>query len=428
MRVFKFGGASVKDATGVVNVAKVLSLYPEEKIVVVISAMGKMTNAFEGLVQSYFIKDGEKRNHLKAIKSYHDAILKELFPVKTHLVYQAVSKLYSDLEIYLRSKPGSNYDYEYDQIVCYGELLSSVILSHYLNERGMFNRLIAARDVILTDENFREGRVYWSASVRMVKQKLKDFIAQSEPDGWFRVTQGFVGRAPDGSLTTLGREGSDYTAAIFGHALDANEVVIWKDVAGLYDADPKVFPQANLIPEISYQETIELSYYGASIIHPKTIQPLENKKIPLKVKSFLNPQEKGTVIHDQTSENKLPSSVIQKSGQMLLSISSRDFSFIAEKNLQQIFSIFVDSAVRINMMQISAISFSVVIDDPQFKREFLFGELSSQYKVRYNENVRLITIRHPKAGQIESLTGKQEALIEQRSRHTYQGVFKVTEM
>jgi len=209
MRVFKFGGASVKDGSGVANVAEVLALYPNEKIVVVISAMGKMTNAFEGLVQSYYKKDGEKRNHLKAIKAYHDAILKELFPVKTHLVYQAVSKLFSDLEIYLRSKPGSNYDYEYDQIVCYGELLSSVILSHNLNERGMFNRLIAARDVILTDENFREGRVYWSASVRMVKQKLKDFIAQPEPDGWFRGTQGFVGIGPDGSLTTPGREGPD---------------------------------------------------------------------------------------------------------------------------------------------------------------------------------------------------------------------------
>jgi len=427
MRVFKFGGASVKDASGVANVAEVLALYPTEKIVVVISAMGKMTNAFEELVHSYYNRDGNKRSRLKFIKGFHDAILVELFPVKTHMVYQAVSKLYSDLEVYLRSKPGNNFDYEYDQIVCYGELLSSVILSHYLNDKGMFNRLIAARDVILTDENFREGRVYWSASVRMVKQKLKDFITQPEPEGWFRVTQGFVGRAPDGSLTTLGREGSDYTAAIFGHALDADEVVIWKDVAGLYNADPKLFPEANLIPEISYQETIELSYYGASIIHPKTIQPLENKKIPLKVKSFLKPKEQGTLIHDKTAENNLPSSVIQKSGQLLLSISSRDFSFIAEKNLQQIFSIFADTAVRINMMQISAISFSVVIDDPQYKRDFLFGELNSQYRVRYNENVKLITIRHPKTGQIETVTGKLEALIEQRSRHTYQGVFKAAE-
>ncbi len=424
MRVFKFGGASVKDAAGVANVAKVLVRYPDEKIVVVISAMGKMTNAFEKLVQSYFHKDGEKRQHIKAIRQYHDAIVSELFPVKTHMVYQAVSKLFSDLEVYLRSKPGTNYDYEYDQIVGYGELLSSVILSHYLNDQGLTNKLIAAKDVILTDENYREGRVYWSASIRMIKQKLKDYLAHPAPDGWIRITQGFLGRSPDGSLTTLGREGSDYTAAIFGHALDANEVVIWKDVAGLYDADPHVFTDAKLIPEISYRETIELSYYGASIIHPKTIQPLENKRIPLKVKSFLDPEAEGTLIHHTSAETQLPSSVIVKPGQLLLSIASRDFSFIAEKNLQQIFSVFADLAIRINMMQISAISFSVVIDDPQYKREFLLDELNPLYAVRYNENVQLITVRHPLPGQIEKLTGERDALIEQRSRHTYQGVFK----
>lgn len=424
MRVFKFGGASVRDAAGVANVAKVLVRYPDEKIVVVISAMGKMTNAFEKLVQSYFHKDGEKRQHIKGIRQFHDEIVTALFPVKNHMVYQAVSKLYNDLDVYLRSKPGTNYDYEYDQIVGYGELLSSVILSHYLNECGLHNKLTAAKDIILTDENYREGRVYWSASVRMIRQKLKEFINHPAPDGWIRITQGFLGRSPDGSLTTLGREGSDYTAAILGHALDADEVVIWKDVAGLYDADPNIFTDARLIPEISYRETIELSYYGASIIHPKTIQPLENKNIPLKVKSFLDPEAEGTLIHRSPAERNLPSSVILKPGQLLLSISSRDFSFIAEKNLQQIFSIFADLAIRINMMQISAISFSVVIDDPQYKRDFLFSELSHQYEVRYNEQVQLITIRHPLPGQIEKFTGKRDALIEQRSRHTYQGVFK----
>lgn len=423
MKVFKFGGASVKDADSIMNVGNILSLYPGEKILLVISAMDKMTNAFEGLVKSYFSGDGKTGDHLRAIKAFHEGIIEMLFKDKSSQVYIAVGTLFNDLELHLKLKPGNNYDYEYDQIVCYGEFLSSVILSNYLNYIGKSNILLPAKDVILTDENFREGRLYWSSSTKMIQKKMNDFIKQEKPPFWLWITQGFIGRSTDGSMTTLGREGSDYTAAIFGHALDAEEVVIWKDVAGLYDADPKYFGEAELIREISFRETIELSYYGASIIHPKTIQPLENKDIPLKVKSFLHPEDPGTLIHRISKEEPLPASVITKTKQLLISISSKDFSFIAEKNLQQIFSIFADLAIRINMMQISAISFSVVIDDPQYRKDALLKELSLHYKLRYNENMTLITIRHPRKGQIEKITGNREALISQRSRHTYQGVF-----
>ncbi len=424
MKVFKFGGASVKDASAYRNVAEIVRLYPKDKLIIVISAMGKTTNALEELVRSYFHKDRQKQRHLKQIRMFHKDIVEDLFHDKSHSVYAEIGRLFQELSLYIKSEPGSNFDYEYDQVVAYGELLSSCLLSHYLIDVGIGNSLLNASDVIMTDDNFREGRVYWPQTIRLIRQKLKDFATADLGLENVIVTQGFIGRSPDGSFTTLGREGSDYSAAIFGHAMEVEEVVIWKDVEGLLDADPKLFSNAKLIETISYHETIELSFYGASIIHPKTIQPLENKNIPLCVKSFLNPQLTGSVIKRIEGTENPPSSIIVKENQMLISIASTDFSFIAEKNLQNIFRIFAELAVRINVMQNSAISFSVIIDDPQYKKKLLLSELSAYFKVRYNEGLKLITIRHYTPEIIRLVTGDSEILLEQKSRFTYQAVIR----
>ncbi len=424
MKVFKFGGASVKDASAYRNVAEIVRLYPKDKLIIVISAMGKTTNALEELVRSYFHKDRQKQRHLKQIRMFHKDIVEDLFHDKSHSVYAEIGRLFQELSLYIKSEPGSNFDYEYDQVVAYGELLSSCLLSHYLIDVGIGNSLLNASDVIMTDDNFREGRVYWPQTIRLIRQKLKDFATADLGLENVIVTQGFIGRSPDGPFTTLGREGSDYSAAIFGHAMEVEEVVIWKDVEGLLDADPKLFSNAKLIETISYHETIELSFYGASIIHPKTIQPLENKNIPLCVKSFLNPQLTGSVIKRIEGTENPPSSIIVKENQMLISIASTDFSFIAEKNLQNIFRIFAELAVRINVMQNSAISFSVIIDDPQYKKKLLLSELSAYFKVRYNEGLKLITIRHYTPEIIRLVTGDSEILLEQKSRFTYQAVIR----
>ena len=424
MKVFKFGGASVKDASSVRNVANIIRRYPQERLIIVISAMGKVTNMLEGLVRSYFHKDRQKQRHLNQIRIFHQSIMVELFSNPSHEVYEAVSGIFQRLEQKIKAAPGGNFDYEYDQIVSAGELISSSILHYFLRDSGIENDLMHAPDVVMTDENYREGRVYWPQTVRTVRQRLQKVGFEENGPGKIVVTQGFIGRSPDGSFTTLGREGSDYSAAIFAHAADAEELIIWKDVPGLLNADPKFFPDARLIDLISFRETIELSYYGASIIHPKTIQPLENKNIPLRVKSFLDPDANGTLIMRIKGKESPPSSVILKENQMLLSISSSDFSFIAEKNLQKIFSIFAELAVRVNLMQNSAISFSVVIDDPQYKKQLLLDELSAFFKVRYNENLRMVTIRHYTPALIASLTNESEILLEQKSRYTYQGLLR----
>jgi aspartate kinase len=424
MKVLKFGGASVKDAASVKNVANIIRRYPQDQMIVVISAMGKVTNMLEDLVRSYFHKDRQKQKHFKHIQHFHKVIMMELFSNPTHEVYEDVSSVFLRLKNKIMFPPGGNFDYEYDQIVSCGELISSCILYYFLRDSGIDSILLQAPDVVMTDENFREGRVYWPQTVRNIRQRLQRIGFVENGSVKIIVTQGFIGKAPDGSFTTLGREGSDYSAAIFAHAADAEELIIWKDVPGLLNADPKFFPDASLIDLISFRETIELSYYGASIIHPKTIQPLENKNIPLRVKSFLDPDAKGTLIKRIKGKELPPSSIILKENQMLISISSSDFSFIAEKNLQKIFSIFAELAIRVNLMQNSAISFSVVIDDPQYKKQLLLDELSAFFKVRYNENLRLVTIRHYTTELVASLTNDSEIMLEQKSRFTYQGLLR----
>jgi len=422
MRVFKFGGASVKNAAAVRNVAEILKQYPDGKLVMVLSAMGKTTNGLEKVVKSYFFEDGKTFSHFNEIKIYHNGLTEELFPYKGHPVYKALNDLFVSLESYLSKPHSNNFDLEYDQIVSYGEMLSTCIMHHYLTEAGIVNKLFDVRQLIKTDDTFREGKVDWDLTQQLIKKSIGSLIDQ--PDHQLALTQGFIGSTSSGLTTTLGREGSDFTAAILAFSLDASEMVIWKDVSGLLNADPKYFDDPIKIDAISFREAIELSYYGATIIHPKTIKPLQNKHIILRIKSFLDPTAEGTIIYEDFSDDNLIPSFIFKVDQILISILSKDFSFIAERNLEHIFGIFASHGLRIHMMQNSAISFSVCVDNDPIKIPPVMEELKRDYRIRYNENVELVTIRHYDKATIDRVLINKKVFMEQRSRLTLQMVVR----
>ncbi|NWJ49473.1 MAG: aspartate kinase [Bacteroidetes bacterium] len=422
MRVFKFGGASVKNAVAVKNVAAILKRYPDEDIVMVLSAMGKTTNGLEKVVKSYFFKDGQAELHLNIIKEYHYTLVEELFAERKELVFNALKELFLNLENYINEPHGDDFDLEYDQIVSYGELLSTCIMHHYLDVVGISNRLFDARHLIKTDNNFREGSVDWNITPNIIQENVAPLFNQ--PGHPIALTQGFLGSSPEGLTTTLGREGSDFTAAILAYALDATEMVIWKDVPGLLNADPKYFDDPIKIDTISFREAIELSYYGATIIHPKTIKPLQNKHIALRIKSFLDPDADGTIIREDFADDSLIPSFIFKVDQMLISILVKDFSFIAEHNLEHIFGIFARFGLRIHMMQNSAISFSVCVDNDPIKIPKVMEELKKDYRIRYNEGVELVTIRHYDQETINRVLVAKKVFMEQRSRVTLQMVIK----
>lgn len=424
LKVFKFGGASVKDANAVRNVAGILRLYPDQPLIVVVSAMGKTTNALEKLVKAYFYQEGSVDDCLNATLRFHENILHELFPDTSNPVYLKFSKQVSKLKAVLDGPPGGNYDYEYDQIVCFGELFSSIILSHYLNDAELSNTWVDAREMIITDSTYREGKVDWDKTLKFINEGFGLFF-NSPLFTPLVVTQGFISSTMEGETTTLGREGSDYTAAIFAYGIDAEEVIIWKDVPGLFNADPKYFKNTVLIDSISYKESLELSYYGAGVIHPNTIKPLQNKRIPLYVKSFNNPLSCGTLISEKenVTEVSIPCYIF-KSGQWLVSISSRDFSYITEPALHEIFGVFSNLGIKINLMQNSAISFSVCIDDPGRKKDELLQALQHEFVIRYNEGLRLITVRNYTQQILDELADDMEILLEQKSRYTCQLVIK----
>jgi aspartate kinase len=418
MKVFKFGGASVRDAKGIRNVAAILKLFPNENIAVVVSAMGKTTNALEDLTRAYAKGKGDKAAIMKQIHEYHLSEMDELFEARrNHPVYAAVEKVFSDISKRFEVTASANYDLVYDQIVSQGEVLSSVIVSHFLKEQGVDNQWFDARQLIRTDSTFREGRVDWEASQRLVNANLIPFYIGAV-GARVALTQGFIGSTSIELTTTLGREGSDYTAAILAYLLDAKDVTIWKDVAGVMNADPRRYADAVKFDKISFREAIELSYYGASVIHPKTIKPLQNKGIPLYVKSFLAPGEPGTVIQANEDFDHLVPSFIFKSNQILISIIPRDFSFIVEQNLRDIFDVFAALGVRVNLMQNSALSFSVSVDNNEDKIPELIRRLQENYKVKYNENTELVTIRHYDQKTIDMLSEGKEILVTQLSRHT----------
>lgn len=425
MKVFKFGGASVKDAEAVKNVADIIKKFLQGPLVVVVSAMGKTTNALEKLTEAYFEQNKPKANDIfNSIKEYHFNISKELFPAN-HIAFNTIEQRFYHLYYYLQEPPGKNYNFEYDRIVSTGEFVSTEIISRYLAERGIINQWFDASALIITDTNYRDAAVDWLKTENAIKSKILHYFKknQSNPNP-IALTQGFLGGTTQGFITTLGREGSDYTAAIIGYALSASEVVIWKDVQGLLNADPKVFNNTKLLENISYQEAIELAYYGATIIHPKTLKPLLKRNIPLRVKSFFNPMEKGSIINQEYLKDNLYPSYILKTQQILLSIFPKDFSFIAEQNLSRIFSEFARAGIKINLMQNSALSFSVCFDEDKIKTPILIKNLEKIYNIKYNRGVELITLRHYEQVNISELLHGKEILMEQKNRTTFQWVVK----
>jgi len=420
MRVFKFGGASVKDPNAVRNVKRVLDLFPEEELVVVISAMGKTTNALESLIAAHIEQTDQKQAVLDHIRSFHHEILSDLFSSSDHAIHSETENCLNEIEKILNEEPMDHYDFIYDQVVSFGEILSTKIVSAYLLDQGVDNVWLDARKLVCTDNTYREAKVNWNVT----QERIRSATSQSEGNRKIHLTQGFIGHTSEGLTTTLGREGSDFTAGIFAYCLDAEDVTIWKDVPGMLNADPKWFEETEKLDEISYREAIELAYYGASVIHPKTIKPLQNKQIPLLVKSFLDPESEGTVIQASNRSDGLITSYIFKRDQILISISPKDFSFIVEHNLRDIFNAFHEHRVKINLMQNSAISFSACAGGDQVRIDALIDDLSADFAVKYNSGVELLTIRHYDQETIDRLTKGKEILVIQRSRQTARVVMK----
>ncbi len=425
LKVYKFGGASVKDADSVRNVAAILKNYAPEKLVVIVSAMGKTTNALEKILNAWYENNEQLPIFIQEIIAYHEQIISSLFPNKSDPVYFKTNLLFGELEGYLNSPPSLHYDYDYDQVVSFGELISTTIISEFLISEGFNCQWFDVRELIQTDNTWREGKVDWETTESQIRDQVSGFLDHSKGTPAVAITQGFLGAATDGATVTLGREGSDYTAAIFAYALHAEEMVIWKDVPGLLNADPKYFSVTERLASISYREAIELAYYGATVIHPKTIKPLQNKDIPLRIKSFVDPESDGTVITQNTSADSLIPSFIFKVNQVLISISPRDFSFIDEQSLSEILAVFADNSIHISLMQNSAISFSVCVDHNERRLSQLFEALGKEYKVRYNTGLELITIRHYDQATIDRvLEDGKIVLLEMRSRLTAQFVVR----
>ncbi len=416
MRIFKFGGASVKDAESINNVKTVLETTGIENLVVVVSAMGKTTNALEKVVSNYLDKSPELQASLAFVADYHYQILKELFPEKSHPVYGEIHALFEELKSFFELNKSTSHAYVYDQVVCFGELISTKIISHFLNKNNIRNNWLDSRECIKTDNNYRDAGVEWEQTQTQIKEKVNTKT--------LTVTQGFLGSNENNFTTTLGREGSDYTAAIFAYCLGAESVTIWKDVPGVLNADPREFQNTVLLEQISYREAIEMAFYGASVIHPKTLQPLQRKEIPLFVKSFLNPTQPGTSVAKGQDLVPAVSCYIVKKEQVLISLSSLDFSFMVEDNIGEVFKLLHAYKMKVNKIQNSAISFTVVVDNKYNKLEELLIQLRSKFKVRYNENVTLYTIRHFKEKEVEKLENGFEVLLKQQSRDTMQLVVK----
>lgn len=416
MKVFKFGGASVKDADGIKNVLQVLKTVGYDEVLMVISAMGKTTNALEVVIKNYFDKFNELHSSIQEVKKYHNQILMELFEDENHDVFFAVNSHFADLEYFIRSNKSPNYNFVYDQVVSYGELISTTIVSHYFNSQGLQNTWLDVRNYIKTDITYRDAIVDWEATQKLISKNVKKKTVT--------ITQGFLGSDDNSFTTTLGREGSDYTAAIFAYCLNAESVTIWKDVPGVMNADPRFFENAILLNQISYREAIELAFYGATVIHPKTLQPLQKKEIPLFVKSFINPLLPGTSVSKGQDLEPQASCFIVKKNQLLISLSSIDFSFIMEENISEIFSLFHQYKMKVSLIQNSAISFSVCIEDKFGNFNELKTLLSKKFKVSYNENVTLYTIRHFDEHAAKMVESDKEVLLKQISRETMQVVTK----
>lgn len=410
MKIFKFGGASVKDAEGMKNVARVLESEGFQNCLLVVSAMGKTTNALEKAVEAYFSKT-DYHNEIESVKNNHIAIAEGLFS-KDHTVFGEISLFFDDIESFLRRNKSPNYNFVYDQVVSCGEMISSKILSEYLNDNGFANTWLDARDYIKTDNNYREGAVNWEETEKNISQLGKDFSY---------VTQGFIGSDDNNFTVTLGREGSDYSAAIFAYCLNAQHMTIWKDVPGVMTGDPRKFSDVELLSNISYEEAIEMAYYGASVIHPKTLQPLKQKNIPFFVKSFVEPKMPGTQV-GISDKNQQVESYILKENQVLMRIATRDFSFIAEEHLSQIFSALAKNKIKISLMQNSAISLALCLEDKYKMIDALNEELGKTFNTEVVKGVSLFTVRNAKLNELEKFYKDKKVLLEQITKQTLQMV------
>ena len=411
MKIFKFGGASIKDAEGVINVTNILRSEGTESTVVVISAMGKITNAFEDVVYAYYNKTDKLSDELGVIEDFHKNLMTGLFD-KEDSIYKEIDILLGELSWFLARNTSQRFNYVYDQIICFGELLSTKIVSAYLTKIGVENNWFDVRNYIKTDSNYRDAKVDWDLTQDIITNKLDA--------SKLNITQGFIAANDTENTTTLGREGSDYTAGIFAYCLDAENVTIWKDVPGVLNADPRVFEKTTLLEQISYEEAIEMAFYGASVIHPKTLQPLERKGIPLLVRSFINPKETGTRVTQGMRLVPFIPCFIVKKDQILVSIAALDFSFMVENNISYIFQKLHDYQLKVNLIQNSALSFSVCIDDKFKNFDAFYKELKIEFKIDVQKNVDLYTIRHFDEKATAAIEAKGTSLLTQVNKETMQ--------
>ncbi len=418
MLVFKFGGASVKDAEGIINLANVVKKYPDTRLLIVVSAMGKTTNALEKLTAAYVNGDEEMQSIFDEIKAYHYQIIEQLFEPGDR-IFDDIANTFVEIDWMVEEDPHDDYDFIYDQIVSVGELVSTRIINAYLNKAGLQSQWLDVRGYVHTDNNYREGNVHWDKTKESIGAEIPKLL-----DRGIVVTQGFLGGTSENFTTTLGREGSDYTASIFASCLGAQSVITWKDVPGILNADPKLFADTVKFDELTYNEAIEMTFYGASVIHPKTIKPLQNALIPLYVKSFNDPDAAGTVIKDDAINRFEKPVIIVKQNQVLLSLSSRDYSFISEYHLSSIFGFFAQNNIKVNMMQTSALSFTVCFDLVEERFKKLLAQLAAGFKAKYNQGLNLITIRHYSEAALIELKAGKTVLLEQVSRNTLQIVVK----
>jgi aspartate kinase len=420
MKVFKFGGASIQSVERINNVAEILNGYKEEKILIIISAMGKTTNALEKVVDAFF--EGRKDDAIKLflqVKEQHLDTLKYLVTIHWQTAENQLKDIFTEAEWLLHDKPVREYDYYYDQVVCIGELLSTAIISHYLNEAGILNTWVDVRDIFRTDNNFRDAQIDWDITGIKINREIEPLFTKTN----FVITQGFIGATDENESTTLGREGSDYSAAIFANILNAESQTIWKDVEGVMNADPKQFIDAQFIPFLSFDEVIEMAYYGAQVIHPKTIKPLQNKNIPLYVRCFLKPGLPGTVISSKPVHH-LPPIIILKENQVLLQLSIRDFSFVGEKGISDLYELFAAIKIKPNLTQTGAISIVCCLDDRPDKIEKIAFAAAGEFEVQITKNLTLLTIRHYTKEKYDELTAGKTILLTQRTTETVQALMR----
>lgn len=430
MKVFKFGGASVNNVERIQNLAAIVKRFEKDPLVIIISAMGKTTNGLEKVTEAFYNgKQEEALRLFQIVKQHHITTSKHLLVTRLNECLKQLTDFFTEIEWLLHDKPVREFDYYYDQVVCVGELLSTCIISHYLNEVGILNKWLDVRDLVRTDNNFRDAGIDWKITQERINLAVESGeITDTEGGNSHQstniyITQGFIGSTADNESTTLGREGSDYTAAIFANILNAESLSIWKDVEGVMNADPKLFPDAQLISELSFTEVIEMAYYGAQVIHPKTIKPLQNKKIPLYVKCFLDPSLPGTVIHHKNSKD-LPPIIVIKNNQALMHLNSQDFSFVGEEPMSSLYKMFSKVKIQPNLIQSGAISVQICLDDRADKIEQLAAEASNIFTIQVEKELSLLTIRHYNTAVVEELTKGKNIVLTQQTKETVQVLFR----